>query len=591
MDELRRDHPGLPLKVKVFGTLFLVLQIVFALNNYGPQRVPGLNLVFDGPWLAPAVVGTFGAPDGEDGGIRFEDVTEPAGLHGFERSRVNSANPNYLEVMGGGVAVADVTGNGYDDIFLTSMPSFADDGWPAQSSVLYRNDGDGTFTDITAQVGLDEIAGYPMGALFFDSNNNGLPDLYVASYQGGQFFLNEGGRFHDATEAAGLSLDGLCGPLSCFASAASAVDYDRDGNLDVFIVNNVDWDIENPAHYGERRLFPAFFAAQRSILFRNRGDGTFEEVSEAVGISNEGGKGLSAVWFDFTDNGWPDLYIANDLSRNRLYINDGNGAFREMAAGARVNEVKSSMGVTAADFDHSGHTDLVTTNLEGTGISLFRNTGNARYDYATHYSGLNPTTRSSGWGVEAVDLNHSGFPDLVMAAGPVWDVDPTDAENLFFENLGDGTFRDVTARVGSFENQSVSRGIAVLDLLNDGTPDLIINNIDGGRPQLLLNRTESGHGWLKLTLTGMTSNRDAVGARVTVTRSDGLVMAQEVRAGNSYQSTSTRALFFGLGPFEVEGVAIRWPSGLEENISGLAGNQVVSIREGEGTGIGSSDPQ
>ncbi len=448
-------------------------------------------------------------------------------------------------------------------------------------STLFGNNGDETFTDITEVSGLQDLKGYPQGATFFDFDNDGWQDLYVAAYDGGQLFRNDEGVFTDITMKAGLDLDGECGKYPCFGSAASVADYNRDGHLDLLIVNNVDWDINNPAHYGERRLFPAFFSAQQSILFRNNGDGTFTNVSEESGITNEGGKGLSAVWFDFTENGWPDLYIANDLSRNRLYINNGDGTFREMAAGARVNEVKSSMGVAAADYNNDGRFDLLTTNLEGTGISLFRNRGDAQYDYASNYTGLNPSLRSSGWGAEFVDVNQNGTLDLIMASGPVWDLNPKDAENLFFENRGDGTFRDVTITAGQFENQSVSRGLAILDIENNGKPDLIINNIDGGQPQLLANRTEANHNWLKINLIGTHSNRDAIGALVTVIRSDELKIVQEVKAGNSYQSTSTKSLFFGLTDSSVEEINIHWPSGYEQTVYNPESNQVITIIEEE----------
>lgn len=581
LDEKNISKEGNSRNVKVLGTLFLLFQILFAVNNYGPQHIPGLSLIFDEPWVAASTVTGFGDGNLQSGQIQFEDLTGRSGLDRFRRAGVNSSNPNYLEVMGGGVAVADVTDNGFEDIFLISMPSFDDQDTEKYPSTLFGNNGDETFTDITGESGLEDIKGYPQGALFFDFDNDGWQDLYVAAYDGGQLFRNDEGVFTDITLKSGLGLDGQCGKYPCFASSAAAADYNRDGNLDLLIVNNVDWDINDPAHYGERRLFPAFFNSQPSILFRNNGDGTFTNVSKESGIMNEGGKGLSAVWFDFTGNGWPDLYFANDLSRNRLYINNGDGTFREMAAGARVNEVKSSMGVTAGDYNNDGRYDLLTTNLEGTGISLFRNTGDSQFDYASNYTGLNPSLRSSGWGAELVDINQNGTSDLVMASGPVWDLNPTDAENLFFENRGDGTFADVTASAGPFDNQSVSRGLAVLDVENNGKPDLIINNIDGGKPQLLVNRTETNHNWLKVNLAGTLSNRDAVGARVTVIRSDGLKIVQEVKAGNSYQSTGTKSLFFGLKNSGAEEITIHWPSGYEQTVRNPESNQIITITEEE----------
>lgn len=581
MNPQNNNQPRLSFKVKVIGTFFLIFQVLFAANNYGPQHIPLLSLVFDEPWVTPQQVFLIGDEFAETGAVYFEDITEAAGLGDFRRAVVNPRNPNYLEVMGGGVAVADVTGNGFDDIFLISMPSFVANDPHKYPSTLYRNNGDGTFTDITKEWGLDRIEGYPQGALFFDFNNNGRQDLYVAAYQGSQLFRNDGGHFTDITAGAGLSLDGLCGNDPCFASAASAADYNRDGYLDLLVVNNVDWDINDPSQYGEQRLFPAFFKAQPSILFRNNGDGTFTNVTEETGIQNRDGKGLSAVWFDFTQNGWPDLYFANDLSRNRLYINNGDGTFREMGAGAQVNEVKSSMGVAAADVTGNGHQDLFTTNLEGTGISFFRNSSFSRFEFATHYSGLNPTMRSSGWGVELIDLNRNGRLDLVMAAGPVWDPEPKDAENLFFLNRGNGQFEDITFRAGDFENRSTSRGLSVLDIYGDGQPDLVILNIDGSGVQLLHNRTSNENSWVTLRLTGTESNRDAIGARVVLTRTDGKELTQEVKAGSSYQSTSSKALFFGLADAGVAELKIQWPSGREEVLYDLPTNRIVDLVEGE----------
>ncbi len=580
MDDPVNNKRKLSARVKIIGTLFLFAQLLLAVNNYGPHQIPGLNLVFNEPWI-PAEVSVLQAaliPD--DQSFNFEDITEQSGLLTFKRANVNSSNPSYLEVMGGGVAVADVDGDEYEDIFFVSMDSFDDQSSEkASPPSLFRNMGDGTFQDITREAGLMEIQGYSQGALFFDYNNNGRQDLYIASYDGGQLFQNDGGTFTDITEKAGLNLEGLCGDYPCFSSAASAADYDGNGYPDLFIVNNVDWDINNPAHFGERQLFPAFFKAQESFLFKNNGDGTFTNATAESGVNNIDGKGLSAVWFDYNNNGWPDLYIANDLTRNRLYMNNKDGTFTDLAAAARVNEVKSSMGVNVADFNSSGHLDLVTTNLEGSMLSLFRNFGDLRFDYATTYAGLNPSRRSSGWGIEFGDFNQNGHLDLVMASGPVWDINPTDAENLFFKNNGNRRYEDVTLSAGSFQNNSVSRGLAVIDILNNGKPDLVVSNIDGDHPQLLLNTTNNENHWLKLTLEGTDTNRDAIGARVILERTDGHLIIREVKAGGSYQSTSTKSLFFGLADSGIKHLSIRWPSGHTQVLEDVSADTTLHIKE------------
>jgi hypothetical protein len=580
MDESLKQNSHLSTKVKIIGTLFLMSQLLLAANNYGPHNIPGLNLLFDEPWIPVEEVSLQQAMYGNTANFTFEDITNSSGLNTFHRAKININNPSYLEVMSGGLAVGDVDGDGLEDILLISIPSFENHpDKEASPTSLYRNNGDGTFLDITNNSGLGDIRGYPQGALFFDHNNDGRQDLYIAAYNGGQLFRNDGGTFTDVTEESGLNMDGLCGDSPCFGSAATAADYNRDGHLDLYIVNNVDWDINDPSQYGERNLFPAFFDAQPSFLFENNRDGTYTNLTNISGATNEGGKGLSAVWFDFNNDNWPDLYIANDLTRNKLYLNRGDGTFTDIATSARVNEVKSSMGVTAADFEGSGKPGLLVSNLEGSHLSLFRNNGDLRFDYATHYSGLNPSRRSSGWGLEFADLDLDGDLDLVMAAGPVWDTNPTDAENLFFKNNGTGTFEDQTLLAGDFPNSDVSRGLAVIDIRNNGRPDLVINNIDGGTPQLLMNTTDNGNNWLKLTLEGTESNRDAIGAKVTVKRTDDNTISQVVKAGGSYQSAGSKSLFFGLDKSSVDQLIIDWPSGHSQVLTDITINISLHVVE------------
>ena len=567
----------LPQHVQVLGTSFLLFQILFALNNYGPQRVPGLNLMFDKPFLtAQGVQAWIGSPSEQ-----FQDVTGTSGLQRFRRAAFDRALPRYVEVMGGGVAVGDVDGDGWEDLFFTSMPSFTPNE-KAPPSSLFRNRGDGTFVDYTEAAGLSKIEGYAQGALFFDYDNDGDPDLYVAAYRGGQLFRNDRGAFRDITKEAGLALQGRCGRAVCFGVAAAAADYDRDGLVDLFIVNNVDWDVHDPTQAGPRRLFPAFFPAQRSFLFRNNGDGTFADLSEQSGVTNQGGKGLGAVWADLNNDRLPDLYIANDLSRNTLYINRGDGTFTETAAAAGVDEIKSSMGVAAADYDHDGRMDLAITNLKGSKISLFRNRGDLRFEYATDHAGLAPSNRASGWGIEFVDFDMDGRTDLVMSGGPVWEKTATDTEDLLFRNVEGQRFEDVSTRSGAVGAQVVSRGLAVADLDRDGWPDLVFASADGATPRLLRNRAQQPHKWLQFRLEGTESNRDALGARVEVVRADGHRHIQEVRAGSSYQSASTRALFFGLANSEATEVTISWPSGRVEKLHKLPTNQILAVREGRG---------
>lgn len=520
--------------------------------------------------------------------IRLVDVTEQAGIESFRRPKINQANPAYLEVMGGGIAVGDIDGDGLDDFFLTNMalPETSSEE-KSVSSALFRNLGNGQFKNITVRAGLDSIAGYPMGALFFDFNNDGFQDLYVTAYAGGELFRNDGGVFTNVTKSAGLSLEELCGSYPCFAAAASSADYDRDGYLDLLIINNVNWDIDNPSTYGQGTLIPVHYQGQPTFLFRNNGDGTFTNVSKESGVTNqdksgyrENGKGLSAVWSDFNSDKWPDIYIANDMSPNRLYINKKDGTFSEIGTAAYVNEAKSSMGVDAADFNHDGDIDLVTTNLIGQMTSLFKSYGNLRFDYVTYHTGIMPSVRSSGWGIVFVDLDLDGHEDLVMGSGPIWQPEnELEAKNLIFKNPGNGVFQDVTDSAINFANNAMTRGVAVIDFDRSGTPDLIFSNIDGSPSQLIKNSSK-GNNWIRLDLEGVASNRDAVGTRVILKRQDNLQQIQTITAGNSYVSSGSKSLFFGLGESTIDTLFIEWPSGHNDTLRNIEINRIHHIREG-----------
>lgn len=521
--------------------------------------------------------------------IRVSDVTSQSGLDLFKRPRINQANPSYLEVMGGGVAVGDVDGDGWEDLFLASMPSFEETPEePASSSALYRNLGNGTFEDITSEAGLGQIKGYPIGALFFDFDNDGDQDLYVTAYNGGELFRNDGGQFTNITKSAGVNLEEYCGELPCLVAAASSADYDRDGYLDLLIINNVDWDIDDPRYYGRGSLVPIHYKAQPSVLFRNNGDGTFENVSAESGVTNqdahghrEDGKGLSAVWADFNHDRWPDIYIANDLSPNRLYINKKDGTFSEIGIAAYVDEAKSSMGVDAADFNQNGEIDLVTTNLIGQMTSLFQSYGNLRFDYVTYQTGIMSSARVSGWGILFVDMDMDGHQDLVMGNGPLWQPeDELEAKNLFFKNRGNGSFQNITDQIADFSNQAMTRGLAVTDFDRSGTPDLIFSNINGDASQLIKNHS-NGNNWIRLDLEGTLSNRNAVGTRVTLRRMDNQVQMQTVKAGNSYVSSGSKSLFFGLAESSIDTLVIQWPSGRGDTLTNLELNKIHHIREGD----------
>lgn len=569
------------------GTVFLLFQILFAINNYGPQHIPVLDLIFEKPWLGNQQQANHAAATLSSAPFAMQDITAGSGLEAFARAPFDDKNPSYLEVMGGGVAVGDYNGDGWEDLFFTGMPSIIPNQHAeaelTSASALFRNKKGEGFEKVTVQAGLSNIKGHPQGALFWDYDNNGTQDLYVAAYDGGQLFRNVNGNFEDITEASGLSLEQHCGALPCFVSSATAADFNRDGHLDLLLVNNVEWDINDPAHRGEHNLFPAFFDPQPTLLFRNNGDGTFTDVSAESGILNERGKGLSAVWTDINLDGWPDVYIANDLSPNRFYVNNKDGSFTELASGMHLDEIKSSMGIAAADVDNDGDWDLATTNLKGTKLSLFENIDDFLFEHATDRLGLSSTRATTGWGLSFVDLDLDGYLDLVMAGGPVWEDTPMDTKNLFYRNLGNGRFENIGDAITVTSANSVSRGVAVMDFDQSGTPDLVIANTDASPPQLLKNNSAATNNRLKLKLRGIVSNRDAIGARVILVRKDGVRQMQEVRAGDSYQSSGSKALFFGLGKSAADSLMIHWPSGGIDTLYNIPLNRTLQITESTST--------
>ncbi len=563
---------------KIAGTVFLVFQILFAANSFGPQKIPGLNLLFDGPWVKSA---TASSRVGDSSAL-FKDVAASAGLAAFRHAEFYDADPSYVEVMGGGVAVGDYDGDGWEDVFLTNMPAFHSSVSSGTPSTLFRNRGDGTFEDVTAAARLTDLRGYPQGAIFLDYDNDGDQDLYVAAYAGGQLFRNDAARFTDVTRETGLDLTGKCGEFPCFGSSVVAADYDRNGRLDLLVVNNVNWDIGNPASRGRSNLFPVFFSSQPTMLFRGLPNGTFEDATAASGLDNDGGKGLAAAWLDVNGDLWPDAYIANDLSHNRLYVNNADGTFREIGKASGTDEIKSDMGVGAADYDNDGDFDFVATNLKGVKLSLYRNEGGEQFTFVTDDAGLASSAATTGWGVEFVDFDLDGHMDLVMSGGPVWEPVLKDTQNLLFRNLGDGTFVDVSKRSGDLYDKQSSRGLAILDFDNDGDPDLVVANVDGAAPLLLQNSPKRYGHWLQVRLEGLESNRDGVGARVEVLRTDGLRMTQEVRAGSSYESGSTRLLFFGLNQSAAVELKVHWPSGEVDLVKALPWDARILVRESAG---------
>jgi hypothetical protein len=527
--------------------------------------------------------------------VRFVDVAARAGIT-FRHDNAASSEKYLIETMGAGAAWIDYDGDGFLDLYLVN--SAATQAYrPARPlrSALYRNNGDGTFTDVTVQAGIAAEGLFGMGVAVGDYDNDGLADLYVTGYGKGILYHNEGnGRFADVTAKAGVANTGKWG------SSAAWCDYDRDGRLDLVIANYVDWSVENNLYCGERRpgyrayCHPNKFRGQTPTLFRNQGNGSFKDVSAASGVASKPGNGLGVVCFDYDQDGWTDIFFANDGMENFLYRNRGNGTFEEIGAVAGVawgenGEIEAGMGVDVGDYNRDGWPDLFITHLDLELNRLYRHHGKAGYEDATFRDGPGyQTFHLSGFGVGFVDLDNDGWLDLFIANGHILDnihlyhPNTTYAEPKFvYRNMG-GKFVNFTALLGDdLARPRVSRAAAFADYDNDGDLDVAVNN-NGQEAELLRNDGGNANHWLQLYLIGTRSNRDAVGARV-VLWADGQRWVAEKAGGRSYQAAHDPRLHFGLGKREmVERVEVFWPSGVRDVMESVRANQLIAVREGAG---------
>lgn len=480
------------------------------------------------------------------GGVvpRFTDVTGASGLL-FTRAGWDPASTRYAAVIGGGAGVADVDLDGWEDVVLT--------GGEAEGNRLFLNQRDGTFLDATESWGL-EGRGLCNGVAFGDYDNDGDPDLAIACLGDLRLYRNEGTRFLEVARDVGLDAEAPCGPEPCLPSSLGWLDLENDGDLDLYVVNHVDH--LRGERLGPERVFAhlASARAQPALLFRNDG-GSFAEVAAHAGVANEGGKGLGVLVTDFDRDGFADLYVANDLTPNRLYRNQGDSTFLDIARDLHVDEWKSSMGVDAGDVDLDGDLEVAVTNVLAQGMSLFRKEG-AAYERRTHESGLASSAEGTGWGVAFFDPDLDGDPDLAQAVGIFFDTRFNDRLNQFFLNAG-GRFVDATVASG-VGDAAVSRALLAFDYDRDGDEDLLVANTLGAAPQLLRNEGPRGKS-LQLLLQGTQANRDAVGAFVEVQRQDGVRMVRAVRSACSYEASCPLLLTFGLGAGERAEVTVHWP--------------------------------
>jgi hypothetical protein len=526
----------------------------------------------------------------------FVDVAALAGL--TMRTMIGGVHEKryILETTGGGVALFDYDNDGWLDIFLVNGARLDKTSAPSSTNKLYKNNRDGSFTDVTAKAGLVRH-GWGQGVCVGDYNGDGHLDLFVTYYGQNVLYRNNGdGTFTDVTEAAGL----LSAPA--YSTGAAFVDYDRDGNLDLFITHYVDYR-EATSHDPGRgnackwrgvpvMCGPRGLNGARNTLYRNRGDGTFEDVSEKAGVLSGEHYGFTPLILDYDNDGWPDIYVANDSTASLLYHNNRNGTFTEVGslAGVAYNEdgrEQSGMGTDAGDYDGDGYLDLVKTNFEQDTSTLYRNRGDGTFDDVTFKSGLGVNTSFVGWGTGFVDFDNDGWPDLFMANGHVYpEVDKAlgdtsyEQRKILYRNRGNGTFDDVSARSGpGILIKRSSRGVAFGDLWNTGKTDILIANMNE-TPTLLHNRMTYKAKSLTIQLEGKAPNSFAFGARVTVLART-LHLMGEVRSGGSYLSQNDLRLRFGLGNAEkADKIVVRWPDGHEDTFADIAGGALIVVGYG-----------
>ncbi len=529
---------------------------------------------------------------------QFVDVTAKSGIH--FRHTSDPEKKIIIESMTGGIILLDYDRDGWLDVYFTNAPTVAQaNAGKKARGALYRNNHDGTFTDVTDKAGVATPC-FAMGGSVGDYNNDGWPDMYITCHGGNVLYRNNGdGTFTDVAKQAGVQ-DGRWSMGSAFG------DYDGDGLLDLMVSNYVDLDFKNPPVFGssptckyrgvETQCGPRGLKGAGDSLFHNNGDGTFTDVSKQAGVDDPGAYyGLTVVWSDFNNTGKQSIFIANDSTPNFLYRNDGNGKFTEVGleAGVAVNAdgaEQANMGVAIGDYNHTGLPSIFSTTYENEYKVLYRNNGDWDFKDVTHEAGLSVAPLPwVGWGNGFADLDNDGWLDIVEANGHVYpqvDVLPTGAKYLepknVFLNQKDGTFCDASALSGEpLLRMEATRSIVTGDLFNDGQIDLVYSDIDGP-PTILRNQGVTGTHWVSFELAGTKSNRLAIGAKLKLV-AGGMTQTEEIHSGGSYISQNDLRVHFGLArATKIDSVEIRWPSGKLETIKDLAADQFYSVLEGSG---------
>jgi len=539
-------------------------------------------------------------PPAKLGAVQFQDIARQAGLTALDVYGGEQHKEFIIETTGNGAAIFDYDNDGWPDIFLpngSTVEGFA--AGSAPTSRLYRNNRNGTFTDVTLKAGLAR-AGWGQGACVGDYDNDGNLDLLETFWGQNVLYHNNGdGTFTDVTEKAGLKTS-----KDEWSTGCSFVDYDRDGNADLFIARYVDFSYDSVPRPGQGQWCqwkginvmcgPRGLKMPVNVLYHNNGDGTFSEVSQKSGITKTAGcYGLTSLTGDFDQDGWPDIYVACDSTANILYHNNRDGTFSDIGrvAGVAFNgdgTAQAGMGVSADDYTHSGMQNIIKTNFSDDSPTLYLNLGKNTFDDVTFSAGLGTIRNWLGWGVQFFDFDNSGWPGILIANGHVYP--EVDGQNLgtryrqpkvLYFNLRDGKFANITAQAGAALSELHSgRGMALGDLFNDGRVEAVVNNMNE-TPSLYRNTAPVGN-FITLQLAGTKSNRAALGAAVTLEQGSDQ-REQEVRSGGGFISQSDLRLHFGLGKAErAEKIVIRWPNGLVETLKDLPANQYYVVREGRG---------
>ncbi len=528
--------------------------------------------------------------------VHFTDIRKAAGIT-FVQDSTQTDEKYYLETMGTGVAWLDYDQDGLMDLYF--VQSAATDAYKPPHplhSALYRNNGDGTFTDVTEKAGLGGEGHYGQGVAVGDFDNDGYPDIYVTGYGRAILYHNNGnGTFTDVTTKAGVADEGQ------WSTSAGWFDFDKDGYLDLVVTNYLDWSPESNIYCGEKapgyRSYcnPNNYKGQHTKLYRNNHDGTFTDVSLKSGIGVPESKGMGVVLADFNGDGWPDIAIANDTWPNFLFQNNHDGTFSDVSlisglAASEDGRYEAGMGIDAADVDGDGFLDVYITHLDFELNRLYHNNGDGTFTDATYSSGIgNKAMLLSGVSAKFIDYDNDGWPDIVQANGAM--VDNVSLYHslvsykeplLMFHNLGNGHFEKSSDALGAdFIHSVAGRGMATADFLNDGAVGIAVN-CRGDTPELLRNDGAAANHWLEVLLIGTKSNRDGIGSVLKLTSGD-FVRVDQAKGGTSYMSASDPRIHFGLGKrTKIDSLVISWPSGRVERLGNVPIDSIIAVKEGAG---------